>query len=213
MDARPFATKIPWAPAPRAWTTRSGIRSWSKWVIFSRRWWSCSRTGPRGPAFSEWSVERSRAPCEVVRYSPCCALVDCGASVGAPVGPIVAGPLWEAFGPGGGTGFVGSSTEGFSTPGPAGGVRSVRAPAGSPAAGLLFVGFFVAMIDSFPLPVRVPAEPVVFPQVVVAGCPALVVCYPASGPASDPPPDLLLSKNEIFPLVSRMASRTESRLS
>ena len=43
-------TKVPCAPVPRAWTTRSGMRSWSKWVIFSRRWWSWSRVGPRWPA-------------------------------------------------------------------------------------------------------------------------------------------------------------------
>ena len=42
-------TKTPCAPAPRACTTRSGMRSWSKWVIFSRRWWSCSSVGPREP--------------------------------------------------------------------------------------------------------------------------------------------------------------------
>ena len=37
------------------------MRSWSKWVIFSRRWWSWSSTGPRRPAFSEWSVSRRTA--------------------------------------------------------------------------------------------------------------------------------------------------------
>ena len=43
-------------PEPRACTTRSGIRSWSKCVIFSRRWKSSSNVGPRAPAFSESSV-------------------------------------------------------------------------------------------------------------------------------------------------------------
>ena len=43
-------------PAPRAWTTRSGMRSWSKCMIFSRRWKSSSSVGPRRPAFSESSV-------------------------------------------------------------------------------------------------------------------------------------------------------------
>ena len=31
----PYASKYPWAAVPRACTTRSGIRSRSKWVIFS----------------------------------------------------------------------------------------------------------------------------------------------------------------------------------
>ena len=45
---RPFRTpsKTPCAAAPRACTTRSGIRSWSKWVIFSRRWKSSSSSRP-----------------------------------------------------------------------------------------------------------------------------------------------------------------------
>jgi hypothetical protein len=34
----PDATKSPYATNPRAWTTRSGILSLSKWVIFSRKW-------------------------------------------------------------------------------------------------------------------------------------------------------------------------------
>ena len=46
------------------------MRSWSKWVIFSRRWKSSSSVGPRGPAFREWSVSGSRRPCAVVRYPP-----------------------------------------------------------------------------------------------------------------------------------------------
>ena len=33
----------PNAPAPRAWTTRSGIRSWSKCEIFSRLWESADQ--------------------------------------------------------------------------------------------------------------------------------------------------------------------------
>jgi hypothetical protein len=31
--AVPYDAKMPCAAAPRAWTTRSGMRSWSKWVI------------------------------------------------------------------------------------------------------------------------------------------------------------------------------------
>ena len=34
----PVASKWPNAVAPRAWTTRSGIRSRSKWAIFSMKW-------------------------------------------------------------------------------------------------------------------------------------------------------------------------------
>ena len=41
-----YGSKKPWAPNPRAWTTRSGIRSWSKWKIFSRKWKSSSSDGP-----------------------------------------------------------------------------------------------------------------------------------------------------------------------
>src|SRR5690625_6673924 len=51
--------------------------SWSKWVIFSRRWWSCSSTGPRRPALREWSVSRSRAPVEVVSWVLCWARSRC----------------------------------------------------------------------------------------------------------------------------------------
>ena len=54
-------------PTPRAWTTRSGMRSWSKRVIFSRRWKSSSSVGPRGPALSESSVCGTRTPWSVVR--------------------------------------------------------------------------------------------------------------------------------------------------
>ncbi len=34
----PVASKYPNATAPRACTTRSGMRSRSKWLIFSRKW-------------------------------------------------------------------------------------------------------------------------------------------------------------------------------
>lgn len=34
----PVASNSPYATKPRAWTTRSGIRSRSKWLIFSRNW-------------------------------------------------------------------------------------------------------------------------------------------------------------------------------
>jgi hypothetical protein len=65
-----YTWKKPCAPAPRAWTTRSGMRSWSKRVIFSRRWKSSSSEGPRGPGFSESSVCSIRTPWSVVRNVP-----------------------------------------------------------------------------------------------------------------------------------------------
>src|SRR6185436_19295873 len=63
-------SKKPCAAEPRAWTMRSGMRSWSKCVIFSRRMKSSSSVGPRRPALSElwlsptgtpWLVVSSRA--------------------------------------------------------------------------------------------------------------------------------------------------------
>ena len=53
-------SKKPCAAEPRAWTIRSGMRSWSKWVIFSRRMKSSRRVGPRRPAFSEFWLSRDR---------------------------------------------------------------------------------------------------------------------------------------------------------
>ena len=46
FDGGAVASNTPWAPAPRAWTTRSGMRSWSKCMIFSRRWKSSMSVGP-----------------------------------------------------------------------------------------------------------------------------------------------------------------------
>ena len=83
LAALPYARNTPWAAAPRACTTRSGIRSWSKWVIFSRRWKSSISDGPRGPAFREWSVSGSRTPWAVVRKSPSC---DVAAATGSLAG-------------------------------------------------------------------------------------------------------------------------------
>ena len=102
----------PWAPAPRAWTTRSGIRSWSKCVIFSRRWWSCSSVGPRSPALSEWSESRSRAPWAVVSQRPWPDTASASTSVGAPVAVRRSGPAWSGFGGSGSRGLVGSATVG-----------------------------------------------------------------------------------------------------
>lgn len=48
----------PYAPAPLAWTTRSGIRSLSKWASKSIKWKSCSRRGPLGP--TRWEASGSK---------------------------------------------------------------------------------------------------------------------------------------------------------
>ena len=50
VGQRLVVLEVPVAPYPRACTTRSGIRSWSKWKIFSRKWKSSSADGPRSPA-------------------------------------------------------------------------------------------------------------------------------------------------------------------
>jgi len=55
-------SKTPCAPDPRAWTIRSGMRSWSKWKIFSRRTKSSSSVGPRSPARSEFWLSEMRWP-------------------------------------------------------------------------------------------------------------------------------------------------------
>ena len=62
--------KTPWAAAPRAWTTRSGMRSWSKCMIFSRRWKSSSRVGPRELTRRLLSVSSTFTPSDVVSASP-----------------------------------------------------------------------------------------------------------------------------------------------
>ena len=93
------------------------MRSWSKWVIFSRRWWSCSSVGPRGPAFSEWSVSSSRAPVAVVRKAPCCAASVGSASTSAPVGVRVSGVAWSGLGGSGSRASVGSSSAAGALPG------------------------------------------------------------------------------------------------
>src|SRR5690606_24475774 len=54
------------APEPRACTMRSGMRSWSKWVIFSRRMKSLSSAGPRTPALSEDWLSAMSTPWLVV---------------------------------------------------------------------------------------------------------------------------------------------------
>src|SRR5688572_13881366 len=49
---------------------RSGMRSWSKCVIFSRRMKSSSSAGPRSPAFREFWLSAIRTPWLVVRARP-----------------------------------------------------------------------------------------------------------------------------------------------
>lgn len=50
LESPAVTSKYPKAPAPFACTTRSGMGSRSKCESFSRRWTSCSPTGPRSPA-------------------------------------------------------------------------------------------------------------------------------------------------------------------
>src|SRR5690349_190471 len=57
---------VPCAAEPRAFTMRSGMRSWSKWVIFSRRMKSSSRVGPRGVSRSEFWLSATGMPWLVV---------------------------------------------------------------------------------------------------------------------------------------------------
>ena len=64
-----YGWKKPCAPEPRAWTMRSGMRSWSKWVIFSRRMKSSSRVGPRAPLLSEFWLSAIGAPWLVVKHA------------------------------------------------------------------------------------------------------------------------------------------------
>src|SRR5690554_7367395 len=71
--------KKPWAPEPRACTMRSGMRSWSKWVIFSRRMKSLSSAGPRTPALSEDWLSAISTPWLVVS---------------GPMGVSLTGPPW-----------------------------------------------------------------------------------------------------------------------
>ena len=60
--------KVPKAPEPLACTTRSGMHSRLKWAIFSSRWKSCSRSGPRGPAVSEFWLSTTGMPSAVVSF-------------------------------------------------------------------------------------------------------------------------------------------------
>ena len=61
--------KYPNAPPPLAWTTLSGIRSRSKWLISSKNWTSCSRIGPLGPTVMVLVLVSTGTPYPVVRAS------------------------------------------------------------------------------------------------------------------------------------------------
>ena len=62
-------SKYPNAPPPLACTTLSGILSLSKWLISSRNWTSCSRTGPLGPTVMVDVFVSTGHPDPVVRTS------------------------------------------------------------------------------------------------------------------------------------------------
>ena len=79
-----YTWNSPCAPNPRACTTRSGIRSWSKCIIFSRKWKSSSKVGPLSPTVSEFSSSLTFIPLFVViavpslfflRASNCCCFL------------------------------------------------------------------------------------------------------------------------------------------
>ena len=70
---------------------RSGMRSWSKWVIFSRRMKSSSSVGPRRPAFSEFWLSATGTPWLVVSARP----VESTRTRSS--GPTVG--FWPMFGP------------------------------------------------------------------------------------------------------------------
>ena len=59
-------SKYPWAAAPFAWTTLSGMRSRAKWAILSIRLKSCMSRGPLGPADREFWLSSNGAPLEAV---------------------------------------------------------------------------------------------------------------------------------------------------
>src|SRR5688572_24956484 len=71
------------------------MRSWSKWVSFSRAGGGpAARVGPRDPALSDWSVSGRRTPPMVVRYAPDWARESRG-SVGLAVGDTASGQFWS----------------------------------------------------------------------------------------------------------------------
>ncbi|MCY1520454.1 hypothetical protein D9M68_552310 [compost metagenome] len=72
---------------------RSGMRSWSKWVIFSRRTKSFSKAGPRKPALSECWLSLTRTPWFVVRAWPVASARTRSSRPPAAFTPGAAGPL------------------------------------------------------------------------------------------------------------------------
>ncbi len=84
-------SKYPYAPEPRACTTRSGIRSRLKRASFSSRCWSWRRRGPPTPAVAEFWLSATGAPdsvvstrCDIVTFRTGAALCDGARSVGTP---------------------------------------------------------------------------------------------------------------------------------
>src|SRR3546814_4233114 len=58
---------VPKAAEPLAWTTRSGMRSRSKWACFSKSGQSRTRSAPRRPAVCAFRLSATGMPAVVVR--------------------------------------------------------------------------------------------------------------------------------------------------
>jgi len=66
LDRLPWERNSPWAPTPRAWTTRSGVRSRSNRASFWISWKLSRRTAPSGPAVLEfWLLPTGWPPSSV----------------------------------------------------------------------------------------------------------------------------------------------------
>ena len=63
------------------------MRSWSKWVIFSRRMKSSSSVGPRRPAFSEFWLSATGMPMFVVSAWPPALTRTRGSEPSLPLNP------------------------------------------------------------------------------------------------------------------------------
>ena len=72
---------------------RSGIRSWSKWVIFSRRMKSSMRVGPRRPALSEFWLSATGTPWLVVSPWPVASVRTRSSGPLAGLAPVRGSPL------------------------------------------------------------------------------------------------------------------------
>lgn len=62
FDTSWVTSRYPWAPAPFACTTLSGILSLSNLANLSIKWTSCRRIGPLGPAVCEFWLSSTGAP-------------------------------------------------------------------------------------------------------------------------------------------------------